>query len=111
MKKSLLSLVAATVLLAGAGLASAQTTTTTTTTWTADQGTAMRTYSTTQKYTSYNDPAYKPSIGGVLPGPVTIYPLPSTVTVTQPDNYSYSIVNERPVVIERSSRKVIHTWD
>jgi hypothetical protein len=39
-----------------------------------------------------------------------MYPLPSTIQVQSPDRYSYSIINEQPVVVERSSRKVIHTW-
>lgn len=110
MNKSLLSFAAASVLLAGIGFASAQSSTTTTTTWTTDQGKAITDYSTTQKYTSFSDPALKPTIGSELPQTVTVYPLPSTVTVTQPDQYSYGIVNNQPVVVERTTRKVVHTW-
>ena len=109
MRRSLLTIATAAVLLAGAGLASAQTTTTTTT-WTNDQGAAITQYSTTQKYTSFSDPALKPTIGMALPGTVTIYPLPDTVKVETPDRYSYSIINDHPVVVERTTRKVIHTW-
>ena len=50
MRKSLFSIVTASALLSGAGLASAQTTTTTTTQWTPEEGTAITTYSTTQHY-------------------------------------------------------------
>ena len=110
MNKSLLSIAAAAVLLAGVGVASAQTSTTTTTTWTNAYGTQIREYSTTQKYDSYSDPAYKPQIGMALPGTVTVYPLPSTVVVPQRDTYSYGIINNNPVVIERDSRKVIHLY-
>jgi hypothetical protein len=46
-----------------------------------------------------------------LPNTVTVYPLPGTVKVEQPDRYSYGIINEHPVIVERTSRKVIHTWD
>ena len=110
MNKSLLSIAAAVVLLAGVGVASAQTSTTTTTTWTNAYGTQIREYSTTQKYDSYSDPAYKPQIGMALPGTVTVYPLPSTVVVPSRDTYSYGIINNNPVVIERDSRKVIHLY-
>jgi hypothetical protein len=111
MNKSLFSFAAASVLLAGFGFASAQsTTTTTTTTWTTEQGKAFTDYSTTQKYSSFSDPNLKPSVGSELPQTVTIYPLPSTVTVVQPDRYSYGIVNNQPVVVERTTRKVVHTW-
>jgi hypothetical protein len=97
------------MLMAGTGLAVAQTTTTTT--WTNDQGNAIRTYSTTKNYSSYSDPAFKPSVGIEVPSTVTMYPLPDTVTVPQPDTYSYSIINNQPVVIERTTRKVVHSWD
>lgn len=110
MKKSALSLFAASMLIAGVGLASAQTSTTTTT-WTTDQGAAITAYSTTQKYTSFNDPALKPAIGMALPGAVTVYPLPGTVTVTTPERYSYGIVNGHNVIVDRSTRQVVHTWN
>jgi hypothetical protein len=108
MKRTILSIVAASALFIG--VASAQTTTTTTTTWTNDQGMAITKYSTTQKYTSYMDPAMKPTVGMELPNTVTIYPLPSTVTVETPDRYSYGMVNEHPVIVERTTRKIVHTF-
>ena len=52
-----------------------------------------------------------PSIGMALPDKVTIYPLPETMKVPSAENYSYGMINDRPVVVERSSRKVVHTWD
>ena len=111
MRKSLFSIVTGVALITGATVASADTTTTTTTTWTPDQGTAIREYSTTKHYSSFKDPTLRPSVGVVLPNAVTVYPLPQTVQVPSADRYSYSIINEHPVVVERSSRKVIHAWD
>lgn len=110
MKKSMYSILTAAMLVASIGVASAQTTTTTTTTWTNEQGTMIRDYSTTQKYTSFVDPALKPTIGMALPGTVTLYPLPGTVVVPSADTYSYGIVNNQPIVVERTTRKVVHTW-
>ena len=110
MNRTFLSLAAASMLLAGIGLASAQTTTTTTT-WTNEHGTTIRQDSTTNKYTSFKDPVLKPTVGVVLPGTVTLYPLPGTITVPSRENYSYSIVNDRPVVVERTTRRVVHSWD
>lgn len=109
----LLSATAATLLAAGIGIASAQTssTTTTTTTWSPEYGSMIREHSTTQKYGSFKDPALQPRVGVVLPNTVELHPLPPTVTVPQSQSYSYSIVNDRPVVVERSSRRVIHTWE
>ena len=110
MNKSLLSIAVASAFIAGIGFASAQSTTTTTTTWTTEQGKMFTDYSTTQKYSSFSDPSMNPMVGSELPQTVTVYPLPSTVTVTQPDQYSYGIVNNQPVVVERTTRKVVHTW-
>jgi hypothetical protein len=107
MRKSLFSIVTASVLVSGAGLAGAQTTTTTTT-WTPEQGTAITQYSTTQHYQSYSQPGV--AVGTVLPQAVTVYPLPPTVEVPSPDAYSYTIVNNEPVVVDRSTRRVIHVW-
>ena len=108
MRKSLFSIVTASALLAGAGLAGAQTSTTTTTTWTPEQGTAITQYSTTQHYQSNSEPTV--TVGTVLPQAVTVYPLPPTVQVPSPDSYSYSIVNNQPVVVDRTTRQVVHVW-
>jgi Protein of unknown function (DUF1236) len=111
MRKSLFSIVTASALASGVGLAAAQTSTTTTTMqWTPDQGTAITQYSTTQHYQSFSDPALTPTVGAVLPGTVTMYPLPQTVVVPTPGAYSYSIINNQPVVVETTTRKVVHTW-
>ena len=45
-----------------------------------------------------------------LPSTVTIYPLPDTVKVMPADRYSYGIVNDHPVAVERTTRQVVHTW-
>lgn len=111
MNKSLFSIVTGALLVASVGLASAQTTTTTTnTTWSTDQGAAITSYSTTQKQTSFTDPAMKPMVGMMLPNTVTVYPLPETVKVMPADRYSYAMINGRPVVVERTNRQVVHVW-
>lgn len=112
MKRLLLSIVTASALLAGAGLASAQTaTSSTTTTWTNDEGTTIREYSTEKKYNSVDDATMKPTVGMEVPSTVTLYPLPETMKVENPDQYSYVIINNHPVVVERTTRKVVHTWE
>ncbi len=106
MKKLLLPLAAASLFLANVGLASAESGEI----WTKAQGAAITTYSTTQQYKSFMDPAMKPVVGMELPATVTVYPLPATVTIKTPDRYSYGMINDQPVIIERTTRKVVHTW-
>lgn len=110
MRKSLLSIVAASALLAGTGLAAAQTTTTTTTqTWSTDQGNVIRQYSTTNHYQTFTETT-PPQIGAEVPSNVTLYPLPPDVHVANPGDYSYTIINNQPMVVERTTRRVVHTW-
>jgi hypothetical protein len=107
MKKILLSMATASALLVSA---SALAETTTTTTWTASDGTVIREYSTTQKYAPVSVPNFNPTVGVALPANVQVYSLPSTVKVADPDRYSYTIINDQPVVVERSTRRVVHIW-
>ena len=110
MKRSLLSMVAGAMLVSGSVFA-ADTTTKTTTTFTNEQGTMIREYSTTKRYNSISDPRFEAKVGVELPTTVTtLYPLPETIKVTEPDRYRYVIINDRPIVVERSTRRVIHTW-
>ena len=111
MKKSLFSIVTASLLLTGISVASAQTTTNTTTSWTNEQGTVIHEYSTSKKYGSYSEPAWKAEIGSELPSKVTIYPLPETMKIMPVDRYSYGIVNEHPIIVERTTRRVVHSWE
>jgi hypothetical protein len=110
MRRPLFSIAAASVLMAGVGLAYGQSTTTTTT-WTNDAGTVMRQSSTTEHWQSYDDPAFRPDVGVEVPGTVVLHPLPDTVRVPSAERYSYSIINNNPVVVERTTRRVIHTWE
>jgi hypothetical protein len=112
MRRTLFSIAAASVLMAGVGLAHAQTTTTTTTeSWSTDEGPALRSYSTTEHWSSYDDPSFHMSVGTAVPPAVVLHPLPDTMRVPNADNYSYSIINNEPVVVERSTRRVVHSWE
>ncbi|WP_158240735.1 DUF1236 domain-containing protein [Telmatospirillum siberiense] len=112
MKRILFSIVTASALLMGVGVAFAQTTTTTSTSiWTTDQGHQIREYSTIQKFNSFSDPNLTPTIGTTLPGTVTLYPLPDAIQIPEPERYSYTIINNQPVVVESTTRKVVHTWN
>jgi hypothetical protein len=97
--------------MASASIAFGQSTTTTTTTWTNDDGTVMRQDSTTRHLSSYDDPRLRPDVGVELPGNVTVYPLPQAVPVPSAERYSYGIINNNPVVIDRTTRRVVHTWE
>lgn len=111
MKRTLLSAVAAAVLISGSALAQSATTTTTTSTWTDEYGNMIRQESVTKKFDPIVDPKIEARVGATLPQTITVHPLPSTIRVEQPDRYAYVIVNDDPVIVEKSSRRVIHVYE
>jgi hypothetical protein len=110
MKKSSLVLAAAITVFAAAASAQTASTTTTTTTWSDDQGPQLTQYWTTNKYAPVVVPNMQPAVGAELPSTVMFYPLPTTFQIPDRDRYSYSVINSRPVVVERSTRRVVHVW-
>jgi hypothetical protein len=105
--------IAAMTVLGTIGQVSAQTasTTTTTTTWNENQGEELGQAYTTNKYTAYNQPQFQASVGAELPSTVTFYPLPTTIIVPDRERYSYTVVNRHPVVVDRTTRRIVHTWN
>ena len=117
MKIRMLSAAVAVSLLAGVAGAQAQvavqpqgsTTTTTTTTVTPDQQTKIKQYVTKEKRTSVTAPSgFTVSVGSTLPETVQVYTLPSDVGVT---SYRYTVVNDRTVLVDPSTRRVIQVLD
>jgi hypothetical protein len=108
--KRLLSSMIGGAMLISAGIAAADMTTTTTTTWTNEEGAMVREYSVTNHYGSVTDPTIHTTVGTEVPSSVPMYSLPETVKVPDADQYSYVIVNDHPMVVERTTRRVIHVW-
>jgi hypothetical protein len=111
MRRTPLFIAAASMLMVGAGLAFGQTSTTTTTTWSDADGNILRQESTTHNYNGYVDPSLHAEVGVEVPHTVTLYPLPPAVAVPGAGTYSYGIINNNPVVVERTTRRVVHTWE
>ncbi|BBK30449.1 uncharacterized protein DUF1236 [Stella humosa] len=88
---------------AGAGIAQTATTTTTTrtTTLSPDQRTVVQEYVVREKRPSVVVDNYEVRTGTALPPSVQFY------TVPQMDNYRYTIVNNRQVIVDPTTRQVI----
>ena len=99
------------MLLAGVGVASAQSETPAMPSWTPQQGHTLVTTYTERHYVPYNDPALSPQAGMVLPETVHVYPMPDTMNGPAYSRYSYGMVNDHPVVVETTTRRVVHTWN
>jgi|JI10StandDraft_1071094.scaffolds.fasta_scaffold24179_5 hypothetical protein len=103
MKKFLIGSAIATALLASAGAGFAQTMTTTTTTRTIapEQRTIVQEYVVQQKRPSVTVENYEVRTGTVLPPTVQFYSVP------QADQYRYTVVNNRQVIVDPTTRQVI----
>jgi hypothetical protein len=113
MIKSSIAIAAATAVMLSAGASLAQepgATTTTTTTWSDTDGTQLSQTWTTNHYAPVAVQT-APTVGMVLPSTVTYYPLPETINVPDRGNYSYSVINNQPVVVERTTHRVVHVWN
>jgi hypothetical protein len=84
-------------------VAVAQTSTTTTTTITTEQQSKVRAYVMKEKPASMKV-TETVTVGAALPSSVTLHTLPADVGVTQ---YRYAVVNDKTVLVEPSSRKII----
>jgi Protein of unknown function (DUF1236) len=86
------------------GSAFAQTTTTTTTTITTEQSGMVRTYVTKQNRTSLRSPdQFGP--GATVPSSFELYEIPADIGIS---NTRYTIINNRTVLIDPTTRRVIH---
>jgi hypothetical protein len=111
-KHLLLSAAAAAMLFAGVGVASAQSEgSASVPAWTAEQGQTLTANYEQMHYESLNDPALHPEVGTVLPDTVHVYPLPDGMTGVAYKSYSYAMVNDHPVVVVTTTRKVVYGWN
>ena len=100
---------AAILMLSGAAFAqtgtTSSTTTTTTTTITPQQETAIRTYVTKEKTRSVAAPSgFSITTGATLPQDVELHSFGSDVGVSQ---YRYVIMNDRTVLVDPTTRRVV----
>jgi hypothetical protein len=111
MKHSLITIAAASVFVASVGVAAAQVEAPATPSWTPAQSQTMITTYHSRHYSAYSDPAMQPRVGMVLPETVQVYPLPDSMQGPAYSHYHYGMINDQPVVVESTTRKVVHTWN
>lgn len=106
-------------LLAGATTASAQavpahgTETHGSFTFAPEHGAIIREHATSQHFNSVQDPNVHVQVGGILPPSVGLHPLPDRVVAQVPGahSYQYGIVNNRNVVVDPGTRRVVHEFE
>lgn len=95
----------AVALIAGTGWAFAQSFS-----FTPEHGRMISEHAGSQHYNSVRDPNIHANVGATLPGSVDLHPLPGGIGHPQAQQYGYAVVNDSPVVVEHSSRRVVHSF-
>jgi hypothetical protein len=108
-------------LVAGTTVASAQSVVTTphgteshgSVTFAPEHGAIIREHATSEHFNSVQDPNVHVQVGGTLPPSVGLHPLPDRIVTQVPGarSYQYGVVNNRHVVVEPGTRRVIHSFD
>lgn len=108
MAKIAIVAIIAVAVLAGAGAVSGQPFT-----FSHEHGQMLHQHATAQHHDSYRDPHFHAQVGAVLPGSVQVHPLPDSLAIHVPQahQYGYGVVNDRPVIVDHSNRRVLHSFD
>lgn len=82
-------------------------------TFTSEHRQMLQEHSSHQHYNSFRDPHFHAHAGAIVPEAVELHPLPDTLATRMPQgsHYEYGVVNDRPVIVDHSSRRVIHHFD
>ena len=78
-----------------------------------EHGAILQEHAASQHFGSVRDPGFHAEIGGHLPGTVDLHPLPDRFVTQLPGarTYQYDIVNDRRVIVEPGTRRIIHVYD
>ena len=105
MKYPLFGTFVATLLMAGSSLADTSSTTTTTVTLTPQQQTEVREYVAKEHRPSVTVNDFDVSPGATLPPSVAFYSVPKV------DRYQYTVVNEKRVLVDPTTRRIVEVYD
>jgi hypothetical protein len=113
MKKSLFA--AAALFLATSGIAyanpvPAQITSETTKMLTDEDGNMIREVIREKRIAPVQDTQFDVKVGVEVPTTIQLNPLPETIHIKEPASYSYVVVGEKPVIVERKTRRVVHIY-
>jgi hypothetical protein len=80
--------------------------------FTPEHSSMIRQHATSQHYQSFHDGAFHAQVGATLPGSAQLHPLPDGLVTQMPSarGHQYSIVNDRYVIVDPSTRRVTHAF-
>lgn len=82
-------------------------------TFSPERGSLIRQHATTQHDQSVREPSFHGQVGATLPSSVELHPLPDALVTQVPAarQHQYTIVNDLPVIVDSSTRRVIHVFE
>lgn len=82
-------------------------------TFTPEHGAMLRQHAASQHFAPVHDPAIHAQIGATLPGSVELHPLPDALVGHLPAArpYRYTIIGNRPVVVDPGSHRIVHVGE
>jgi len=78
-----------------------------------EHGAILHEHARSQHFDSVHEPGFHAEVGGHLPGSVGLHPLPDRFVTQIPGAhaYQYGVVNDRRVIVEPGTRRIIHVYD
>jgi hypothetical protein len=83
-----------------------------TVTFAPEHGHMLREHATTHHFSSAHQSDFRVEVGATLPHSAQLHPLPDALATHLPAarSYQYSIVNNRHVIVEPGTRRIIHAF-
>lgn len=77
-----------------------------------EHGAMLREHAASHRYRSHHDPHAQLQIGATLPHSVQLHDLPDAFRSRYPHahSYRYGIVNDRHVIVDPSSRRIVYVY-
>lgn len=77
-----------------------------------EHGAMIRQHATSQHYQAHQEPGFHAQVGATLPGSAHLHPLPDGLVAQMPHarSHQYSIVNDRYVIVDPSTRRITHAF-
>jgi hypothetical protein len=78
-----------------------------------EHGAMLRQHASSQRYAPVHDAGIHAQVGATIPSSVELHPLPDALLGQLPGarQYRYTVIGNRPVVVDPGSHRVVHVGD
>jgi len=78
-----------------------------------EHGGLLRQHAASQHYQSVRDPGFHAQVGAPLPASAQLHPVPDALVGQVPGarQHQYAIVNDRPMIVDPATHRVVHAFE